>query len=101
MLIASSIKEPRVSVLQAAGDRAHASVPCLQRQMRLVLRDVAGMQARPFFTQGSSKLFEQCLELSLARDNSPVRYAAQSDVVPTERNRWQSCETRHQWLLHD
>src|ERR1700727_2858960 len=101
MLIASSIKEPRVSVLQAAGDRAHASFSSLQRQMRLVLRDVAGMQARPFFTQGCSQLFQQCLELSLARDNPPVCYAAQSDVVPTERNGRQSCETRHHWLLHD
>jgi hypothetical protein len=95
MLIVSLIEKSRVFVLKTAGDRAQASFPNPQRQMHLVLGDVTCVQLRAVIPQGRSQLLSHRVDLSPARDNSPVRYTAQSDVVPTELNRRQSCETRH------
>jgi hypothetical protein len=51
MLIVSSIEEPRVLVLKAAGNRAQAAFPHLQRQMRLVFGDVTRVQPRTPLSQ--------------------------------------------------
>ena len=87
MLMVSSIEVPRVFVLKPAGDRTHASFPNSQRQMHLVLGDITCVQLRAVLPQGRSQLSSHRLDLSPARDNAPVRYTAQSDVVPTEGNR--------------
>src|SRR5258708_29508429 len=99
MLITSSIEETRVLVLKVAGDRAQAFFSNLQRQMRLALGDVACVQPRTLLSQSLPEYFQCSLELSVACDNSPIRYAVQSDVVPAKRNRRQTCETRHHCLL--
>src|ERR1700684_1187718 len=101
MLIVSSIEEPSVLVLKTAGDRAQAAFPHLQCQMRFVLRDVARMQPRTFHSQCHPQQLQYGCELGAARNNSPVRNAAQSDVVPAKWNGRKARETRHHWLLHD
>ncbi len=95
MLTVGSVEEPRTLVLKAAGDRTQPPFPHLERQMRLTLGDVTRVKPRARVPQRYPQQFQHRHELRLTRDNPPVRYAAQRDVVPPERNRRQSCETWH------